>query len=70
MFVDSNQMNSQGAVRRLTSPPIQSGADYTYVVTATLMRDGNEVKVEKRVTVRAGQTTHVALDFPLEVARR
>ncbi len=70
LFVDSNAMASNGAVRRLTSPPIEAGREFIYTLTATLMRDGSEVKVERRVTVRAGQTTQVALDFPLEVARR
>ncbi len=68
--VDSKPIAGDGSMRRLISPPVDPGQDYTYLLTATVMRDGKERKVEKRITVHAGQTTRVTLEFSGDLASR
>ena len=70
LFVDSEPTKSTSGVRNLATPPLEGGKDFTYTLTASIMRDLKEVKLEKRVTVRAGETTEVSLEFPTEVAQK
>lgn len=70
LLIDSTPVAAEGSMRRLVSPPIDPGQDYTYLLTGTIMRDGKEQKVEKRINVRAGQTTRVTLEFPGNLASR
>jgi uncharacterized protein (TIGR03000 family) len=63
LSIDGVGVNQTGSMRMFESPPIESGKDYYYKLTATATRDGKEVKTEKKVAVRAGQTTRATLDF-------
>jgi uncharacterized protein (TIGR03000 family) len=68
LLVDSQTTTSTGVVRNLATPPLEGGSEFNYTLTASIMRDQKEIKLEKRVTVRAGETTEVSLEFPPEVA--
>jgi len=51
------------AVRRFVSPELEPGKNYSYTLKAELERDGQKLTATKEVTVRAGETTEVTLDF-------
>jgi uncharacterized protein (TIGR03000 family) len=70
LFVDDRPTVSQGAVRVLATPPLKLNQEFTYTLTATMMQDQREVKIQKQVTVRANQSTQLTLEFPREVARK
>jgi uncharacterized protein (TIGR03000 family) len=70
LFVDSVPTNSTSSVRNLATPPLEGGKDFTYTLTASIMRDQKEMKLEKQVTVRAGETTEVSIEFPIELAQK
>jgi uncharacterized protein (TIGR03000 family) len=70
LFVDSHPTTSTGAARELTTPPLETGKQFTYTLTATIVRNQQDVKLERQVTVRAGEKTEVTLEFPLEIAQK
>jgi uncharacterized protein (TIGR03000 family) len=61
--IDSKSSQATGTVRVFETPPLETGKDFTYQVTATATREGKEMKVEKQVTVRAGRATRATIDF-------
>jgi uncharacterized protein (TIGR03000 family) len=63
LSIDTVATDSKGAVRMFESPPLESGKEFFYRLTATTTRDGKELKAEKKVAVRAGQTTRATFDF-------
>jgi uncharacterized protein (TIGR03000 family) len=50
-----------GEVRTFTTPPLVIGQEYTYELTAEVLRDGAVQKITERAVIRAGQVTKVAL---------
>jgi uncharacterized protein (TIGR03000 family) len=52
-----------GDTRTLVSPALDAGQVYHYDLTAETVRDGQTVRLTRAVTVRAGETTEVNLDF-------
>jgi uncharacterized protein (TIGR03000 family) len=70
LSVDSNPTTSQGPVREFATPALPTGVDFSYTFTATVVRGGKEMKVERKVGVRAGEVTRLSLDIPREVASR
>lgn len=52
-----------GDTRTLVSPELEAGQVYHYDLTASVVRDGQTVKLTQAVTVRPGETTEVQLDF-------
>jgi uncharacterized protein (TIGR03000 family) len=52
-----------GDTRTLVSPALDAGQVYHYDLTASMVRDGQTVKLTQSVTVRPGETTEVNLDF-------
>jgi len=70
LFVDSQPIDSQSVVRNLVTPALERGKDFTYLLSATILRNQKEVKLEKEVKVRAGELTDVSFEFPLEVAQK
>jgi uncharacterized protein (TIGR03000 family) len=67
LLVDSHPIDSSGSVRRFSTPALEKNKAYTYVVTAVQTVNNKEVKTEKRVVVRAGETTVVSLEAPKEL---
>jgi len=66
LLVDSQPIDSSGSVRRFSTPSLEKDRAYTYLVTGVQTVNNKEVKTEKRVIVRAGETTVVSLEFPKE----
>ncbi len=66
LLVDSHPIDSSGGIRRFSTPALEKDKRYTYLVTGVQMVNNKEVKTEKRVIVRAGETTVVSLEFPQE----
>jgi uncharacterized protein (TIGR03000 family) len=63
LMVDNHQTKSMGPTRVLVSPPLQPGQDYTYQLTAQVMRNGKEETSKQQVHVRPGQETQVTMNF-------
>jgi uncharacterized protein (TIGR03000 family) len=54
---------SRGDSRVLVTPDLPAGEVYHYDLTAEMVRDGQRVTLTQAVTVRAGATAEVRLDF-------
>jgi uncharacterized protein (TIGR03000 family) len=71
LTVDGFVTHSTTANRVFVSPNLQLGRDYVYTLRAEVVRDGQTVAQEQRVTVRAGEETRVPFQFaPAGVASR
>jgi uncharacterized protein (TIGR03000 family) len=69
--VDKLATASTSAVRVFTSPELQPGKSYYYVLKGEVVRDGRTMTANQRVIVRAGQITRTQLEFPaVSVAQR
>jgi uncharacterized protein (TIGR03000 family) len=64
LLVDGKPTRSTSTTRRFTSPPLQQGQGYHYILEARMERDGKTVKTEKRVDVQAGDNRTVTLVLP------
>jgi uncharacterized protein (TIGR03000 family) len=53
LLVDGAKTSTDGLRRRFTSPPLEPG-NYTYHLTASWMRDGEEIRMERRIRVSPG----------------
>jgi uncharacterized protein (TIGR03000 family) len=58
------KMNERGSLRRITTPTLDPGMDYTYDVNARWMENGMQVSKDRHVMVRAGDKWTV--DFTTE----
>ncbi len=65
LTIDGTPTTSTSASRVFVTPELGEG-NYAYTLQAELTRDGQAVTTSERVTVRAGQETRVALEFPTE----
>jgi uncharacterized protein (TIGR03000 family) len=70
LTIDGNPTTSVTDRRVFVSPSLATGRDFHYTLKAKVTRDGEPMTVEKTVTVRAGEETHVTLDVPTRVASR
>jgi len=61
--IDGYVTTSTGDTRVLVSPSLEAGQVYHYNVKAETVRDGQTVTLNRVVTVRAGETSTVNLDF-------
>lgn len=64
LTIDGAPTQSTSAVRNFVTPPLRAGQDFRYDLRAQLVRDGKNVTIERRVTVRAGQETVTDLGLP------
>jgi uncharacterized protein (TIGR03000 family) len=62
LFVDGQAMKSTSARRSFITPPLEQGQAYYYDLRAEAVRDGQTVRISRRVVVRPGQS--VNLSFP------
>jgi len=63
LLIDNAATTSTSANRVLVSPALNPGQEYQYTLKAEMVRDGKTVAETRRITVKAGQETHV--DFNL-----
>lgn len=64
LIIDGAPTNSTSDVRDFVTPPLEAGRNFHYDLRARLTRDGNEVTIERRVTVRAGRETVADMNLP------
>ncbi len=62
LTIDGTPGTQRGTSRLFESPPLEPGYDYSYTLKAEVVRAGRPVRVEKKVTFRAGATITVDLD--------
>jgi len=65
--VDDYLTTSKSATRVFVSPNLNRGQEFTYTLTGEIVREGQSVVATKRIAVRAGEETRVALEFPMAV---
>jgi uncharacterized protein (TIGR03000 family) len=61
LFVDGRKSPSNEASRVFTTPPLPTGKEYAYVLTAEVVRNGQKETVTQKVPFRAGE--RVEVDF-------
>jgi uncharacterized protein (TIGR03000 family) len=66
LTVDGYVTRSTTAERTFVSPALEQGANYSYTLTAEVVREGRTVVETQRVNVRAGETTRAAFNFTQE----
>jgi uncharacterized protein (TIGR03000 family) len=54
VYIQGTKMKQQGPERRYVSPTLEPGRVYTYNVKALWYDNGEDVKVERQILVRAG----------------
>lgn len=54
LFIDDLPMKTASARRVFSTPNLQPGQTYYYIVRAEVVRDGKTVSETKRVTMKAG----------------
>jgi uncharacterized protein (TIGR03000 family) len=57
LYVDDQLMKTASERRVFTTPALDPGEIYYYIVRAEVVRDGQKISRTKRVTVRAGEET-------------
>lgn len=65
LWVDGEPTTSTGLTRRLVSPPLKPGKDYTYTLKVSWSQDGREQTRTKAVDVHAGSLVDVNLANPV-----
>jgi uncharacterized protein (TIGR03000 family) len=69
--VDGAATTSTSSLRVLVSPELAVGKDFHYTLTASAVREGKSVQVEKTILVRAGEESRISLNLPVAtVAQR
>ena len=63
LIVDGYVSKQTSAQRRLVTPAIQPGQEFTYTLVAETTQNGQTVSLTHQVTVRAGQQMPVNFDF-------
>jgi len=63
LTVDGYVTQQTTAQRRLVTPALPQGQEFTYTLVAETTQDGQPVTQTQRVTVRAGQQTPVNFTF-------
>jgi uncharacterized protein (TIGR03000 family) len=63
LMIDGYVTQQTSAQRRLVTPAIQPGQEFTYTLVAETTQDGQPVTQTQQVTVRPGQLTPVNFNF-------
>jgi uncharacterized protein (TIGR03000 family) len=61
LTVDGRATTSKSDVRRLATPALEAGKEFTYTLTAEIVRDGQKLVATETVTVQAGRESVVTL---------
>ncbi len=64
LTIDGQPTQSTSAERWFRTPALEAGKVFHYTLRATVVRGEDTVSVERRVAVRAGQESNVALTLP------
>jgi uncharacterized protein (TIGR03000 family) len=70
LLVDGNATTSTSGRRVFISPALERGMEYSYTLTAEVVRDGKTETRTEKVAVRAGEETNVNINFPASVASK
>jgi uncharacterized protein (TIGR03000 family) len=71
LFVDGTPTSSISDTRLFTSPALQKGKTFSYILKSEIVRNGQTLLSEQEVRVRAGERTQVEMTFPaLQVAKK
>lgn len=62
LLVDGTATSQTSATRLFVTPALPEG-EFTYTLTAEIMRDGQAVRQTQQVAVRSGAQTRVSFDF-------
>jgi uncharacterized protein (TIGR03000 family) len=62
VYIDGNLMRSKSTERLFTSPEIEPGTPYFYMLRVEREKDGKTVQEVRRVTVMAGETSRLDFD--------
>jgi uncharacterized protein (TIGR03000 family) len=62
VYIDDQLMKTKDEVRKYTTPALQPGQMYYYVVKAEVVRDGKTESETKRVVVKAGEESRLSFD--------
>jgi uncharacterized protein (TIGR03000 family) len=60
LFIDDQPMKTASARRVFSTPVLEPGQAYYYIVRAEVVRDGRAYSESKRVIVRAGEETRAS----------
>ena len=63
IWVNDHLTTSSGDLRQFVSRGLTKGLDYTFRIKAELERDGKTLTSNRKVTVKAGDTVGVNIDF-------
>jgi len=63
LSVDGYVTTSTSGTRVLVTPALEAGSEYTYSLTASVVRDGQTVTQTQRIAVRPGEQTAVPFSF-------
>lgn len=69
LYFDGARTSSIGTERLFVTPPLSPDRTYFYTLTAERLRNGSLERVTRRVAVRGGEITRVAIQFPSAAAR-
>jgi uncharacterized protein (TIGR03000 family) len=64
LAIDGHPTTSTSGTRVFSTPPLEPGMEYSYTLTAQVVRNGTTQTVTKQVTVRAGEESRVTLEDP------
>jgi uncharacterized protein (TIGR03000 family) len=64
LTIDDEPTASTSANRVFVTPPLQSGKEFHYTLTARVVRDGKVQTTTQRVAVRAGEVSSIELTIP------
>jgi uncharacterized protein (TIGR03000 family) len=64
LYIDDHKMKTTSTQRAFSTPNLQKGQTYYYMLRAEMVREGKKVSETKRVLVRAGQEVRAKFDEP------
>jgi uncharacterized protein (TIGR03000 family) len=69
IYIDGNLMHSTATERVFTSPSIEAGEPYYYMLRVVAQRNGKEIEDVRRVAVRAGEVSRLDLENRFDPVR-
>jgi uncharacterized protein (TIGR03000 family) len=69
LTVDGMATRSTSTMRTFATPTLQPGVAYHYTLMAEITRNGQTMRTERLVPVRAGQTSRVTMEFAAPTQR-
>jgi uncharacterized protein (TIGR03000 family) len=62
LYIDDQLMKTTSAKRNFSTPALEPGQTYYYIVRAEVVRDGKSIEKTQRVIVRAGDQVRANFD--------